>query len=510
MMMIAIRPLGSTLTVCAAFVVLTALGWAGESLGDDFASGQDVYADPPILDPTLEGLIDFVGKNGRYERQGGQPFAAPVPPGLPLGVAEILVSTFSGTRCYSTGSTNCCTIIEATMVRLVFVDGSSYIYWNIESATHCGDGYSHYWRWLRDYTIDTDGLSRREYTFLDVTPVRSLQLLGTAGTTLDYSYQLPSDLPLTTTDVDEIEILVAPGGVLDLRGNPAANGPLFQSGGPALIRCDTVLLDPGVVLVDLFSPPPVLTPAAPSFDIQHFVGGFVAEPDIGPTTLPCFVLNAGNSPDVAALSWADDQGWVPAGSTDLSLPAFDFTEVAIPALIPPGTMHGDAASLTVQAASVQNPTITDQAEALVVHDPSGVYRYGTGTPTCAGGHQVNVNSAPYLGNTSFQFTCSNVPPASAGFVFVSPAQLLDGIGAPLLPALFHVDLFAPGMLFRVLPSGAGGTFVLPVALPNLPGLDGVEYNIQFVWSWPLPCGPGMPSITSSEALAFQLHELSPQ
>lgn len=58
----------------------------------------------------------------------------------------------------------------------------------------------------------------------------------------------------------EGKITIYSDGALDLTGNSAAGGLKIIAQTEVIIRCDTILLDPGVSLVDLIAPPPVVKP----------------------------------------------------------------------------------------------------------------------------------------------------------------------------------------------------------------------------------------------------------
>ncbi|MGH7149425.1 MAG: hypothetical protein ACREIU_01940, partial [Planctomycetota bacterium] len=128
--------------------------------------------------------------------------------------------------------------------------------------------------------------------------------------------------------------------------------------------------------------------------------------------------------------------------------------------------------------------------------PTGVTKYASSTPGCAGPLAAAVSSLPQVGNAAFSVTCTNGPANAGGTLGVSlaaasPPFLLAG-------ALVAID---PTVLIPVtVASDALGACQAPIPIPANPALSGVQAFLQFFW--PDPCAPG--GVSASDALAIQV------
>lgn len=124
------------------------------------------------------------------------------------------------------------------------------------------------------------------------------------------------------------------GSTLDLRGLPASS-TLLTTAEPVLIQCDTILLDPGVALSDLFSPPPIVQPGAAYTELT-------VEMSRAPNTLSLSgaigkveIVNRGNQFEAVSVALADTAGWLAAPGTVLTVPPGESAALSLPLLLPP-------------------------------------------------------------------------------------------------------------------------------------------------------------------------------
>lgn len=137
-------------------------------------------------------------------------------------------------------------------------------------------------------------------------------------------------------------------------------------------------------------------------------------------------------------------------------------------------------------------------------NPSSILQYGGGLAGCAGGLGLRVASAPSLGNSAFAFLCTNAPPRSDGFAFISnqPAGGDTSI-IPGLPLWIDVtNLAAPGILtFNVLADGYG---ICPAPIENDPLLVGATFCVQALFRGGNACFPS--PFVASNAVKFEMQQ----
>ncbi|HVS17456.1 MAG TPA: hypothetical protein VMT18_02565, partial [Planctomycetota bacterium] len=325
----------------------------------DMLDDQDFSATPPVPSAQLKGWILWVNskQGGYYERSGGQPFAAPVPPGLPPSVIEIIVDNDSGVYTTSSGGVTCVVSWFDNFLLLRFDDGTQFVWMEEGVKKVCSDGSKeHYvktigsagvedpatgaWSgWIRSSTVDMVQLQKQQ----------KARFRAPAGGTLDLRATSTGAGPWIGADVDELEIVVGPGGVLDLRDNPVANGPVFAPSGPITLRCDTVLLDPGVVIADLCTPPPIVLPAAEVRELELHVPPEVYIESGGSHGARVRVLNTGNTSELVQLTWFDALGWSQPQPTQVQVPSLAISQpVTIPLAVSVSWPTGTAQDMVVQ------------------------------------------------------------------------------------------------------------------------------------------------------------------
>jgi hypothetical protein len=123
--------------------------------------------------------------------------------------------------------------------------------------------------------------------------------------------------------------------------------------------------------------------------------------------------------------------------------------------------------------------------------------YGPPTPG-ATTPSIFSNSEPRIGNRAFAVVGTGGPSSVLGFLLYGQTR----INQPLLGSTLLVNAFdggSSGVLF--LFADSRGTLLLPLPLPDAPGLVGTPLNFQFAWTDPQ--GPGGFSATSGLAMVVR-------
>jgi hypothetical protein len=122
--------------------------------------------------------------------------------------------------------------------------------------------------------------------------------------------------------------------------------------------------------------------------------------------------------------------------------------------------------------------------------------FGAPTPGCAGPPSIGMNGAPQIGNASFAITCANAPASGTGLLGISDAPFAP----PLLVAgaWIWIDPTSVGFFTLFATSNAVGAAQIPVPIPNLPALVGLQAFAQFAWLD--SCAPG--GVSASNALSI--------
>jgi YVTN family beta-propeller protein len=135
-------------------------------------------------------------------------------------------------------------------------------------------------------------------------------------------------------------------------------------------------------------------------------------------------------------------------------------------------------------------------------DQTSIYlsHYGSSTGTCGGTMHLDANSQPWLGNSVFGFTCTNVPALSLGIAIVGDAA--DVVGTALLGVTFHVSFASTEFYAFDFYGDSSGFGVCPTGIPNDPTLDGRTFFAQSIWL--SACGPS--GLAASDALSVLLFQ----
>jgi len=489
------------LACCGALLVLLAPQLAAQRThADEFADRQDFGATPPTLSGALGDILWFVRPNGYYD-SWGPPFASPRPP-LPAHVAYVNADCSSGSYQTSTNP-RCVTTWSKCWVWLKFDDGSDYTYLQEGHSERCSDGSSS--SFLHTVQVadagppgNVDDVTRVQSYTRDNLVLRR-KASHTAGAGRDIAFVAALSRPLVSGG--DLAITIGPGGVLDLRQNSAAGGPLFVTDGPALLRCDSILMDPGVVLTDLFSLPPIVVPADLIVEDNSVIPNFVAVDDHSPTAVPIALVNSGSLPDTVTISWVDTLGWMPPGQIQIGTLPGGVALQNLTVQVPPGTPPGALDVVTVQMGSAADPSQQRTAVVRVVHDPAGIARFGAGTPSCAGAHTVDVDRALTAGGGPMHLTCTNAAPGALSVWMLG--ETIGGNYGTLqiagLAAELYVDPTASLFVTLYAFADSSGSFQASVQLPANPSLRGMVVAAQGLSLWPSSCATG-PEISSSPGL----------
>ncbi len=484
------------------------------SYADDFLSKQDLEKDPPVFDWKLQGLITSAPYD-EYSHSGGPPFPAPLGIFAPAGAETISVKKRTGFRSWKEGNVLCVETTVSIEIFIIFYDGSNFEFTQSSRAITCSDGYTSaekFWKsttWIPDPNPPGPGIygwiSSRTIERTSTQKKVKARFAPGAGTA-----KLSSASPgidLASGALDEMEITVPPGMALDLTDHSAAAGPIVVTGMPTLIRCDTILLDPGVTISDLFMPPPIVLPGAivdgvetrpvglPQLrthyeDIEHALyltvrGGVETNGDLG------FV----------SFTASDDLGWVSTTPVGQPVPAFGRFEVQIPYAVPPGTIPGTRAMGQIVTQTSMGTVRIDPFE--IAFDPPATFRWGSGTPGCTGAHLLDANETPRVGSSTLEFTCTNAPDNPTGVILFSQAIQLAGSDPFGIGTILLVDLLDPELSWvNVNQAGPGGTVTVPVSVPSNPALADTIWGSQAFWLDLTPCGPGPFDTSTSAGLGF--------
>ncbi|MCA8975651.1 MAG: hypothetical protein KDC98_13095 [Planctomycetes bacterium] len=478
------------LAACLALVAGLAVdsrAVAQNTQADDFADLQDLIAEPPVLDSQLDGIVGWAASNGSFEHLGGPPFQAPLSQFLPAGVRDVIIKCRSGSRQIS-AVPRCVRYWYTCYVELVFADDSLFTFKKRIELVICNNGTTS----LDDHYSMSPAVGppgnrgnvhllyeqRRQGALI----VHEQRLRARLGATADFQNQ--NGVPVVSGGPLTIEI--APGAALDLRQNAAAAGPIFITDGPALLRCDTVLMDPGVVLTDLFNFPPVVQPATLIVDEDVVLPQFCAQRSTQPGSVDAFVWNDGHVDQQLQFTWTG--AFTLPGQTVVAVAAGAVQRIQIPVAIPVATPPGAAASLQLQWSSLSQPGHGGAASMLVVNEHPGQFRYGTGTPGGNGPLTIDADGPLAAGGPTVRVTSTGTDPGALGMAMLGlPVNRNYGTWMlPGFPAELYID--PQGFLFVtiLLVADAAGSTTFGLQIANVAALRGLKIDCQTVH---LP-GPG--------------------
>lgn len=135
--------------------------------------------------------------------------------------------------------------------------------------------------------------------------------------------------------------------------------------------------------------------------------------------------------------------------------------------------------------------------------PSGVSRYGVGTPSCRGSIGMRTAQSPTLGS-QLRVLCSNAPASGTGLLAMG-TRVTNGWDPLGLDLVFHL-----GLAFQVgsMVSDAGGVGQATLSLPSSPFLAGLRVHLQSFWLADAgsgdTCSPAYMDFVSSRGLSLRL------
>jgi len=135
---------------------------------------------------------------------------------------------------------------------------------------------------------------------------------------------------------------------------------------------------------------------------------------------------------------------------------------------------------------------------------AGLAPYGTGTPGCSGPHALSASSAPKVGNSKFQITCTHAPANALGLGLIGALQDVTGSDPLSLGFLMHLSLFDPTLSGLDMNSDGAGLGSALIPIPSNPALLGVSLQTQSIWFWSFACPLGAFSLSSSPGLTITI------
>lgn len=472
-------PLPALFSVLFCSLVLEGPALAQGTMADEFARRQDFSTSPPTLGFSLNDMLEWSRPNRSYEHLTGPPFPGPRPFYLPQDLYSIFLR--SKTSSYQTSSSPRCVKTEREFyVTMVFTDGSRYSFEDIEVTEVCSDGSKTSFR--KRYQIPELGppgnrewLIRVESWTSENLETRKHSVRGAGTATASFANR--GGVPVITGG--PLEIDMAPGGVLDLRQNAAAAGPLFTTTGPALVRCDQVLMDPGVQLSDLFSPPPIAMPAQLLFDWDFLTFGHVTARPGAPSAAPVIVANTGHVTEQFQIAW--NGAFTTPGQAVVAVSAGELRQIDLPVSIPPGTPDGAVDIVQLQVTPLTRPTQAVSALLAVSSDHLGQFRYGAGSPGNNGLHTISADGPLVAGGPVVRISTVGADAGAIGLaMFGVPVNFQYGTWTiPGFPE-FYVDPLGPVFLTVPLVADPSGVSTFSLQLLSAPGLRGLPLDYQSV------------------------------
>lgn len=469
---------------------------------DDFYNKQNFSYNPPDLSSELESLIASAGY-GDYI--SAAPFAAPVPAGIPAGASYIEIKSDYGMITSVIGSVACYTSWSRVSIYIKFIDGTTFHHIYKKSYTVCSNGLLHVTEEWKFYSMNPSENIYNSHTMeRDNTIKKSRRrvkaLVGAA--TLEFPGPSP-DAALADGTLDSLEITAPPGVALDLRGHTGTIGAAHDM---ILLRCDTILMDPGVTLTDLFTLPPTTLPGAIDTTISADLPSAFYYQNTPAIAVSFNVYNEGSLPQSLV-----SVGIAESGPTLFPFAIFpstpiapgSFAQVTIHAAPPFGMPQGTATDWNILAQTGNGGSVNSPVR--VVHDLATVIRWGTGTAGCTGPHILDLNQTPKVGSQTLQFTCTNAPDNPLGLLMF--AEQLDLAGNQVLGygAQLYLNLFDPEFTYLTIQqSGPGGNVAMPVQVPANPMLAGRSFGSQVLWIDVTPCSAEPFKVSTSGGVGFSV------
>jgi hypothetical protein len=245
------------------------------------------------------------------------PASDPRPAGTPANAISVMMKKKCWSRRWKTVCEGACQkhFYQFTLI-IKFEDGSEYFFEESYKSRTC-PGSSWYVRHLHD---QASGRSSGGHTYWRV---RSLLMYSSSSSRLDTQetetaswmaaeggvLELLTDEQSVISGDGTVELRAGPGGTLDLTGHDGS-APILVTTDPVSIYADTILLDTGVDLSQLFDPPPNEFPGQNIEACTVDVVGYSCELGGGVRTAQLAVRNDSNNTETITMTLVSDPGWL--------------------------------------------------------------------------------------------------------------------------------------------------------------------------------------------------------
>lgn len=142
--------------------------------------------------------------------------------------------------------------------------------------------------------------------------------------------------------------------------------------------------------------------------------------------------------------------------------------------------------------------LAEPVTGLSILPTPGAELYGTPTPGCFGSPAIGSVGSPAIGNTAFGIFDVNAHPNTVGRLILGTRGLT--VPFQLVDLSLWVDPMALDTLWLPVTTDGAGATLVPLAIPNDPGLAGFQLFAQFAWFD--RCTQG--GVAASNALAMKL------
>ena len=352
-----------------------ALPVCAQTQAEQYQEQQSVLEQPPV-GSSLARLLALVGCNEEFAWNAG-PGA---PAGAPQGATQIQVGRFCS---HSTWNVDCLTLCDerslSISLLIVFADGSEYTYRRQFQRIDCGDGETFESSVSRDSTDSASLGEPNAYRIRGETETVETRQQERTTTRRSYaSLQAPAgatlqpgnNLTQATSSLDQVDLRVGSGGTLDLTGF-SAGAPILTTPQPVTIFADTILLDPGVALPDIFGAAPVVSPADDRIELDLRLSSWPCMLGGIPDQLRVTATNSGNTAEDFFFSWSDSRGWSSAGDQTRSVAPGRSHDLIIDLAISFSAAPCDATDFVVTALLPGGETVRQDFELFADGDLDG-------------------------------------------------------------------------------------------------------------------------------------------
>lgn len=335
-----------TIGVLGCLLAGTAAPAIALTMAEQFQQGQSLDAFP-----QSGPLYDLARNLPRNEYRDWPVEHATPPPGTPLGATRVLIS--ETIQRYPCGGCLCRSY--EFFAWITFSDGSQYSYDYTSTERNCPGESREHFRKIID-VAEMGNAFRARSKAVETLDVRG----GTTTSSIAWRAPMGGTIALSGSQqslvdgMGSVEIRTGPGGTLDLRGNSGA-APIMTTAAPATIYATAILLDPGVTLAGLFSPPPTVLPGTNVKEARVVAMGYPCGLGSGSGTARFAVWSFCNNAESIGVSWVDTLGWVAPGGSPSSIGPAKVGKRTFDVLPPGSPQIGDISTLTVTALPAGGP-----------------------------------------------------------------------------------------------------------------------------------------------------------